>query len=217
MVSLSHCFLAIDGEPMRLETQKNSNMKVLAIISLFVFLSYPMEQVSVEKEMKKETLSMDASTPKTIVFLAGFDQGDNTYYNAAKNYFQSHDYQVVDSLYSLQEILVWLNYDRQVRYKEVHIVSHSNPWRGMSMKVAPGGGRITEQSLEKAIAESVLPTLTNALSEDAKLIFHACGLGTNRGLLNQLKKVFTQECAPTIYASPLYSVFGDRFSTSLHG
>ena len=78
-----------------------------------------------------------------VVFIAGFDEGDNLYYTQAKKYFTDQQYTVIEHKYSLTEIVDWLNEQSpSTTPKEVHIVSHSNPWRGLSMKATPNGERI---------------------------------------------------------------------------
>lgn len=189
-------------------------VKFLILISCAIHFAYPAETTVSEKPRETVTAPIVEHPKKSIVFIAGFDEGDNSYYGNAKSYFQTQGYAVIDSLYSLQEILEWLN-DQPLNaatFDEIHLVSHSNPWRGLSLKVVPGGERITEASLKQAVAENVLPRLRAALTEDAKIIFHACGLGSNAALLNKLKTVFTQDGAPSVYASPMFSVFGDRFA-----
>ena len=150
-------------------------------------------------------------TAKTVVFIAGLDKGDNRYYDNARAHFQTRYTEVIDSLHSLSGILNWLN-TQEGTFTEIHVVSHSNPWRGMSLALTPEGDRITDQSLMKALGDQVLPTLTGAISEQTELIFHSCGLGKNASLLSLLKKAFTGACAPSVYASPLYNVFGGKYA-----
>ena len=149
-----------------------------------------------------------------IVFIAGYDEGNNTYYTNAKQHFSQSGYLVVEHLYSLAEILEWmkLHYDRNV-HGDIHIVSHSNPWRGLSMKTTANGERISEAILEKAIADnSLYPLDKDILADDTKLIFHACGLGQNKSLLALLKNALTQNDSISVYASELYNVFGGKYA-----
>lgn len=144
-----------------------------------------------------------------VAFIAGFDEGDNHYYTQAKAYFTAQDMQVVDSLYSLKEIIEWLNGRPESQgFDEIHIVSHSNPWRGLSMKIKPLGARVTEEAIRSARADGILPTLAHGVTKDTKVIFHACGLGENESLLKELQTVFTADEMPEMYASPWYSIFG---------
>ncbi|WP_394748050.1 hypothetical protein [Spongiimicrobium salis] len=150
---------------------------------------------------------------QSVVFIAGFDQGDNTYYANARSYFKAQGVRVIDTLFSLQEILLWLkqHYDDKV-YDKIHIVSHSNAWRGMSLKTTPSGSRITLNSLKEALKAGEIPKLHKGIGKESKIIFHSCGLGENQELLQALKAAFTAEAPPQIYASVYFNVFGGKFA-----
>jgi hypothetical protein len=185
---------------------KTSQMKKGFILLLLCF--------SVSAFAGTETTQLEARKPQPLVFIAGFDEGDNTYYTNAKTYFDNENYQVVENVFSLAEILAWLrlHYDSKL-YGDIHIVSHSNPWRGLSMKTSEEGERITEVHLAKAIQENeIIPLAENFLPKGLKIIFHSCGLGKNKALLTSLKKAFTYDATLRIYASELFNVFGGKYA-----
>ena len=148
---------------------------------------------------------------ESIVFIAGFDEGDNTYYTNAKNYFTKKEMKIVEGLYSIDEILNYINRagDRQVRFKEIHVVNHSNAWLGMSLKTTNSGERITVKTLQIAIQENRIQTIKNGATSDSKIIFHSCGLGENQDLLQELKNTFG---AKQVYASAYFNVFGGKYA-----
>ncbi|MGH1384122.1 hypothetical protein [Kordia sp.] len=161
-----------------------------------------------------ETALNEVKKGQPLVFIAGFDEGDNTYYTNAKNYFGNQYYQVVEKTESLAEILDWLrlHYDANV-YGDIHIVSHSNPWRGLSMKTNSESDRITAATLEDALQmKEVVPLANNFLRKDTKIIFHSCGLGANKALLQHLKKAFTADPDIPLYASEFFNVFGGKYA-----
>jgi len=161
-----------------------------------------------------ETTQLKAQKPQPLVFIAGFDEGDNTYYTNAATYFHNENYQVVENVYSLAEILAWLrlHYDAEL-YSDIHIVSHSNPWRGLSMKTSEVGERITLENLAEAVqSNEIVPLAENFLPKGSKIIFHSCGLGKNRTLLVNLKKAMTHDSKVNIYASELFNVFGGKYA-----
>ena len=179
---------------------------------------------SCKKTVKKEVIADNTivaeikEEPKVIreplVFITGIDSGDNDFYAAARQYFIEQEYEVVDDAFSLEEIINWLNrnYDERL-YGEIHIVSHSNPWKGMSLETVIKGERTTIESLKKNAIEGKIPTLNNVIATDAKIIFHSCGLGENKGLLQLFKSIFTTNNTPQIVASPYYTIFGKEFSS----
>lgn len=161
-----------------------------------------------------ETTQNECGELEPIVFIAGFDEGDNTYYANAKNYFSNENYQVIDDVQTFAEILNWirLHYDTNT-YGDIHIVSHSNPWRGLSMKTSKDGERITEATLQEAIqAKKIIPLASNILTSQTKVIFHSCGLGKNKTLLASLKKAFTHNIQVEMYASEYFNVFGGKYA-----
>jgi hypothetical protein len=178
---------------------------------------------SCKKTVKKEVIADNTiitevkETPKVIreplVFIAGVDSGNNDFYASARQYFIENEYEVVDDAFSLEEIIIWLNnnYDERL-YGEIHIVSHSNPWKGMSLETVIKGERTTVESLKKNAIEGNIPTLDNVIAPNAKVVFHACGLGENKGLLKMFKSIFSTDETPDVIASPYYTIFGKEFS-----
>ena len=179
---------------------------------------------SCKKTVKKEVIADNTivaeikEEPKVIreplVFITGIDSGDNDFYAAARQYFIEQEYEVVDDAFSLEEIINWLNrnYDERL-YGEIHIVSHSNPWKGMSLETVIKGERTTVESLKKYAIEGKLPTLNNVIASNAKVVLHSCGVGENTGLLKMFKNIFTTDETPDIVASPYYTVFGKELTS----
>lgn len=152
-------------------------------------------------------------TRKPLVFITGIDKGDNTFYKSARAYFLEKNYEVVDYAFSMQEIFTWLNSNYQEKnYGEIHIVSHSNPWRGLSMETVINGERVTSETLRKAMTQGVLPTLKNGITNKTKVVFHSCGLGSNEELMKTLKDAFVSNEIPSVIASPFYNIFGGEFA-----
>ena len=119
------------------------------------------------------------SIQESIVFIAGFDESDNTYYGNAKQYFQKQGMPIVEGLHTINEIIAYINKagENQVIFKEIHVVSHSNAWLGMSMRIKENDERITLKSLEHAVKEYNIETICKEYTGNTKIIFHSCGLG----------------------------------------
>ncbi len=148
---------------------------------------------------------------ESIVFIAGVDEGDNTYYSNAKRYFEKQGIPIVDSLYAIDEIIAYVNKagEQHIKFKEINIVSHSNAWLGMSLKTTVNGERITVKSLQRAMATKNIPSIRDEFMSDTKVIFHSCGLGENKQLLEELKTVLAAE---RVIASPYFNVFGGKYA-----
>ena len=190
-------------------------MRYLAgIILIFIWVIGCARPFSELPETATASPSKDQKPNTSVVFIAGYDQGKNTYYTNAKTYFEGKNMTVVDNRYSLKEIIQWLNENSDIstNFNEIHIVSHSNPWLGMALKTTKEGQRIAEATLEDARAKKRIPTLKKGIGTETKIIFHACGLGENRELMQALKQVFTGVHAPKIIASPFFNVFGGKYA-----
>lgn len=183
----------------------NKYLFILLTLTLILACKKPLSKT-------QKTIELIPKSTASIVFIAGYDEGDNKYYNNAKDYFKAQKIKVVDTLYSIAEIINYLNKKTTNNYDKIHIVSHSNSWLGMSLKTIKQGKRITLETLEKAKNEYKIPTLNSAITNTTKVIFHSCGLGENKALLQALKELFTTEKTPKIIASSFFNVFGGKYA-----
>lgn len=167
--------------------------------------------VETSKEIIEENI--DITYKKPIVFIAGFDKGNETFYKDARKYFTEEGLKVIDGKYSLEEIILWLNENGSNQpYSEIHIVNKSNPFKGMNLETVVRGDKITSETLRKTITQGSLPKLENVVNTNSKIIFHASGLVENKELLKTLKDAFYTKNNPKVVASPYHTIFGGRFS-----
>lgn len=193
----------------------------LLLATLFSLTVCQKEAMSSDETVKSSALDIatsgDQNTPKetqgtSIVFIAGFDEDDNTYYKNAATHFKNQGFFVVEGIYDLDQILQYLNrFQSKSVYNQIHIVSHSNPWRGMSLKTTKEGERITLKTVTNYLNNKQGQHI-NGITKNTKLIFHSCGLGENVPLLQQLKKVFQGSETPQVFASPFFNVFGGKYA-----
>lgn len=184
------------------------------IILVSIFQMFGCKESSHEIEIQeKNSVSQIVKTEQSIVFIAGFDEGENTYYGNAKKHFENKNMKIIENLFSLEEIILWLNKNHDYKnYDEIHIVSHSNAWRGMSLKTTKKGERITVTTLINVKKEGAIPKLQNYITNNTKLVFHSCGLGENQELLQELKTIFTTGQSPVVYASSFFNIFGGKYA-----
>ena len=160
-----------------------------------------------------EEVDIEIIARKPIVFIAGFDKGNETFYSNARIYFQEKGLTIIDGQYSLEEIITWLNNNaNQNPYGEVHIVNQSNPYKGMNLETVVRGEKITAETLRESITKGTLPSLKNIVNNKTKIVFHASGLLENEVLFKTLKDAFSAKKLPKIIASPYHTVFGGKFS-----
>lgn len=150
---------------------------------------------------------------RDIVFIAGYDKNGSTYYTKAKNFFETHDVEIVESAFSLQEIVLWLNVNyNNMPYTNVHIVN-KNRLNKMSLETTIKGDKVTSLSLNQAIQQNTLPMLNDdVFVPSTKIIFHSYGLAKNTELMNTIKQVFSSTNTPEIVASEYISVFDSEYA-----
>ena len=168
--------------------------------------------VAINKLPTQENLK-EVIPQKPIVFIAGFDQDNETFYANARTYFIEEEVTIIDGKYSLEEIIVWLNENgSQHPFSEIHIVNKSNPYKGMNLETIVRGAKINATTLRKALTRGTMPSLENVVNNRSEIIFHAAGLGENIALLQALKDAFHTVENPKIIASPYHTIFGGKFS-----
>ena len=151
-------------------------------------------------------------TQQSVVFIAGYDEGNSTYYSDAKKHFEEQHYKIVDDAFSLQEIISWLNKNHNEQdFREIHIINKGNSKKGLSLETTIHGELLSETSLLDCLKENKLPKLNNVLAADSKVIFHTSELGKNKQLLQTLKQTFTANHQPKVYATPHAMVFSGQF------
>ena len=167
--------------------------------------------IAQKNDSKTEIVKISARNP--IVFIAGFDKGNETFYSNARTYFQEKGLQVIDGQYSLEEIINWLNNNANKQpYGEIHIVNKSNPYKGMNLETVVNGEKVTSETLRKNITQNKLPKLKNVVDTNSKIVFHASGLVENDELLRTLKDAFSAVKLPNVMASPYHTIFGGKFA-----
>lgn len=198
---------------------KKSVFVVVLIVLSSPFISCETAEIKPEKKAIVVADNIDSKeeikvvSRKPIVFIAGFDKGNETFYSNARTYFQEKGLKIIDGQYSLEEIIVWLNKNANEHpYGEIHIVNKSNPYKGMNLETIVRGEKITTESLRKSITQGTLPTLKNVVNNNTKIVFHASGLIENKELLKTLKDALSAKHLPKVVASPYHTIFGGKFS-----
>lgn len=153
------------------------------------------------------------TTRDPLVFITGFDKGNETFYYNARAFFKEKNYNVVEDQYSIEEIINWLNtIESEVPYGEIHIVNKSNAFKGLTLETVINGETATAESLRKHITKGTLPILQESVNANSKIIFHANGLEEDKELLKTIKDAFCSDELPNVVASPYYSIFDGEFT-----
>jgi hypothetical protein len=162
------------------------------------------------------SLAIAADTVKekerSVVFITGFDKGSKTYFSDARAFFKEKDTEIVETAYSLQEIILWLNINQNNKpISEIHIVAN-NKMNKILLETTVNGEGLSSKAIKKAVESGELPKLENVLAKDAKVVLHSAGLGSQTELINEFKCVFTTDVIPSVIASKSVSVFNGQFS-----
>lgn len=200
---------------------KKTVLLTLSILSVFTFINCDNETKQKEKEpaklafvdAPKQTVEKEVKTRKPIVFITGYDKGDDNYYKKARSYFQENQFDIVEGKYSIEEIINWLNENQSDSvYGDIHIVNKSNPFTGMTLETLVKDETVTAETLRKTITKGTLPTLQSVVNATTKIILHANGLGENQELMQTFKDAFSANQLPNVVASPYFSIFDGEFT-----
>ena len=182
-------------------------MKTLPPFLFFFFVTLCSCENDEPEVLTKQT---DNIQTQSVVFITGIDTDDNTFYSNAKAHFTHGKLMIVEDINTIEDIILWLNANADNKnYENIHIVSHSNAWRGMALKTCENGERITYKTLKS----KSFPKLENGVTEQTNIIFHSCGLGANKQLMKGLKTIFTTDVTPNLYASEFFNVFGGKYAS----
>jgi len=193
--------------------------KVIVTIALITsFAKCKNETKSANKSAVSEAIisaesKSEEKVRKPVVFITGIDGNKDNYYTNARTFFKNKNFETVDNQYSVEEIITWLNRNRNgLNYGEIHIVNKSNPFEGMNLETTIRGEKVSENSLKNALLNHKIPKLENKISSNTKIIFHANGIAENKDLLASFKTIFSSKESPQILASTYNSIFDDTFS-----
>ena len=181
---------------------KTINLSIIILFSmLFSCDESDSDLIIVEKKLEKiETQS--------VVFITGIDEDDNTFYKNAKNHFSEQHLEIVEGIKTIEEIILWLNENADGKnYDAIHIVSRGNAFTGLSINGE--GDRMTAKLLEG----TSFPKPNKAITKSTNIIFHSCGMGGNKELMQVLKSIFSNEISPKFYASENFNIFGGKFAS----
>ncbi|MEM6718653.1 MAG: hypothetical protein AAF611_05045 [Bacteroidota bacterium] len=180
----------------------------MGLVLTLVFACSPKQNTDNLTAVNEEVVA----SKQSVVFIAGYDRGESTYYKDAKKHFEAQEYTIVDDAFSLQEIIMWLNKNHNDQdYGEIHIVNKGNSKKGLSLETTIHGDVLSQESLLNCLKENKLPKLENVLSADSKLVFHTSELGKNKELLQVLKQTFTANHQPKVFATPHATLFNGQF------
>jgi hypothetical protein len=203
----------------------NTSIKItaLAIILILTSCTNRVEKKNVEPQvLETNEIAMSTSSDivdeavkekeRSVVFIAGFDQGSKTYFSDARAFFKEKDAEIVETAYSLQEIILWLNINQKNKpISEIHIVAN-NKMNKVLLETTVNGEDVSSEAIKSAIEKGKLPKLENVLAKEAKVVLHSAGLGSQTELINEFKRVFTTNITPSVIASKSVSVFNGQFS-----
>jgi hypothetical protein len=198
-------------------------VSVLAIAIAFVGCNKTSEKKAIETTpivpevatVASSTLEETTESGRSVVFITGFDSAGKSYFSDAKTYFETQNNEIVETAFSLQEIILWLNINSKKNpVSEVHIVTN-NKMGQVQLETTIKGSALSSHSIKESVEKGLLPKLDNVLKNNSKVVIHSSGLGKNKNLIDGLKQVFTTDVTSSVIASENVSVFGSEFTGHL--
>lgn len=175
-----------------MKTKDKLMLMFSVVFLLFVILIFINAMTLPDYQEEKETIER-----RSITFILGEDhESENRFYRNAEGYFtlnpQARTDEVIEHARSLNEVYGIINdrYNSSGQpFSELHLVVHSNPWRGLSLPIDKEGSRIDNENLGHAMANAeLLPIHDGAIDSLTTVHIHACGLGNNTELVESLRK-----------------------------
>lgn len=197
-----------------------TSIKISLLVAAFSVMACSQKKeiptIAMNTSIEEQVISSDSSSiaieTRSVVFITGYDKGSKTFYSDAKTYFSDLDVEIVESAYSIQEMILWLNINYNDKpFSEIHIVSN-NKWTELPLETTIKGKNVNALTIQESSKDGSLPKLNNVLQTNTRLVFHASNLGANTQLLNEFKKVFSSDVVPSIVATEMVSVFGSEFT-----
>ena len=191
-----------------------SNMPFL---SAFAGLSLVLFLTSCEPKRTPSKVQHKQAQREAITFIMGFDaDAKNPFYRNAELYYRYNESEKTElvitschSLFAVQEYLMEYAPKNQQPWGLINLVSHGNPYLGLSVKISPDGKRATADRIRESIENGRLQRLPEYLiDDDTQLVLHSCGLGNNRNLVDAITSAFsTKEASPKVEASPYFEYY----------
>ncbi len=198
---------------------------LISVITMYVCLNFNKNQAHQQTPIQPQALTKfvsnkmnkDKKERPSVVFILGEDKdADNQYYGHATAYYQQNkaydNYWINTSCRSLLEVRNFLaQHADGLAWGNIHLVVHSNEWKGLGVSVFPEGKRANSQSLKTAINEQAfLPLPDSILDRQTEMIFYGCGLGKNKKLMNALSVAFggVDDQKPVLRSSKLFIQYG---------
>ncbi|GJM31454.1 MAG: hypothetical protein DHS20C18_04550 [Saprospiraceae bacterium] len=181
---------------------------------LFIHGCLPNEPIPESVETIKIAPNQDQVS---LTFILGEDgENGNQFYKRANYYYQMHptdktDY-VVYQCRSLQEVKDYLESFSQP-LSLINLVSHGNPWQGLSVPILKDGERSSYTNLKLAFDRQLIsPVRTPALTAETRVNIVSCGVGQDEKLVGQLERFFEFHSGdhPVVIASEHYINFGEK-------
>ena len=163
-------------------------------------------------------VGIDTIARTGITFILGKDDNPrNPYYALADDYYRMNDSEktetVIDTIYTLSGVLDYLAHNRPTNgrpWRLINLVSHGNEFIDLSVVVSPGGPRVSEESIQQAISDTVLrPLDTTIVDSRTRINLHGCAVGKNIGLLRMLGIAFGGKTPLQVRASRMFEYYGN--------
>ncbi len=152
----------------------------------------------------------------SLTFILGEDgTNGNRFYQKAGDYYRVSAEKTDDVVYSCQslaEVKSYLEHFPQP-LSLINLVSHGNPWQGLSVPVLEDGKRCSYSNLAKALDQDQIgPIESTAIDQETEINIISCGIGQDEELVVLLNQFFGRKAGQEneVKASEYYVNFSDQ-------
>lgn len=167
---------------------------------LFLLMAYSVFFINNHFDYHSEVAEISnlINNGKSITFILGKDDPKlkNSFYRSATEYYSfdknEKTDEVITKFRTIADLAEYLSNNQFKNvFSTINIVSHGNPWQGMSAKIYQGGPRANYKNLIEAFDNGLIkPICSNAIGQNTNINIISCGIGKDENLIYALQKLF---------------------------
>jgi hypothetical protein len=194
---------------MQLNRYKFKLSSIIVIGILFVYVT------SCDSHKKQVYHQNKQGKLEAITFILGDDADiKNPFYLKAELYYRYDEKnkteKVITSCHSLIEVQEYLIANaNHLPWDLINLVSHGNPYLGLSVKITPDGKRASLERIQESIENGTFKKFSkNVINEETTIALHGCGLGNNLELIKAIQSAFSNEgTSPKVVSSKYFEYY----------
>ncbi len=182
---------------------------IFSLFSALIFLGSCQSSESLTDDETPVVIEADQPRVSLTFILSEDGKNGNRFYQKASDYFHLHATDKTDNVVytcqSLEQVKDYLEHFSQP-LSLINLVTHGNPWQGLSVPVLENGKRCSYSNLAAALDNGEISAIKSAaIDQNTQVNVISCGIGQDKRLVALLKRLFGTE----VHASEYYVNFSE--------